>query len=158
MSPRGLKTGFFVLEGVNAFATAYYFNYLFFYLTKHFAFGSKGNLFFGAVNGFVYIFASLYGGKFAQRRGYLNGFQVGLSIVTAALILLDQATAHALKPEDLLPRLSASEPDLRATAQRLLKNHPAQRCKSARTAQTKSQGHTRDGPTTGSDLAAMHDG
>ena len=81
------KRSIFILEGLNGFASSIYFNYLFFYLTKHFNFDSKGNLFFGAVNGFVYMFASLYGGKFAQRRGYLNGFQVGLAIVLAALIL-----------------------------------------------------------------------
>src|SRR5438046_1389541 len=62
MSSRRLKTGFFVLEGVNAFATAYYFNYLFFYLQKQFGFGNLGNLTFSACNGFVYIFSAWYGG------------------------------------------------------------------------------------------------
>ncbi|HEV8290614.1 MAG TPA: hypothetical protein VGP94_01765, partial [Tepidisphaeraceae bacterium] len=42
----------------------------------------------------------------------------------AALILLDQPTTKALKPDDLFPRLSSTNPDLRATAQSLLKNHP----------------------------------
>lgn len=81
------KRSIFILEGLNGFACSIYFNYLFFYLSKHFAFDSKGNLFFGAVNGFIYIFASLYGGKFAQRRGYLKGFQVGLIIVIASLLI-----------------------------------------------------------------------
>jgi putative heme-binding domain-containing protein len=41
----------------------------------------------------------------------------------AALILLDQPTIKALQPDELFPRLSSPDPDLRATAQSLLKNH-----------------------------------
>jgi MFS family permease len=90
------KRNIFILEGLNGYACSIYFNYLFFYLTKHFQFGNKGNLFFGAVNGFIYIFASLYGGRFAQRRGYLNGFQLGLIIVIAALLLAFLSSSVAM--------------------------------------------------------------
>src|SRR2546421_2139525 len=86
MSPRRLKTGFFVLEGVNAFATAYYFNYLFFYLQKHFGFGNLGNLTFSALNGFIYFFSALYGGRFAQKRGYFLALNLGFVGMAAALL------------------------------------------------------------------------
>ncbi len=42
----------------------------------------------------------------------------------AGLILLDQPTIKALKPDDLFSRLSSTNDDLRTTAQSLLKNHP----------------------------------
>jgi len=79
------KAGFLVLEAINAFAMAYYFNYLFFYLQKQFGFGSIGNLTFSALNGFVYIFSSLYAGRFAQRRGYILSLRVGFLGMATAL-------------------------------------------------------------------------
>ena len=86
MSPRQLKTGFFILTAVNAFATSYYFNYLFFYLQKQFGFGNLGNLTFSALNGFVYIFASLYGGRFAQSRGYFLALNLGFIGMVGVLL------------------------------------------------------------------------
>src|SRR5881409_958123 len=86
MSARQLKTGFFILEGVNAFATAYYFNYLFFYLQKQFGFGNLGNLTFSALNGFIYIFCALYAGRFAQKRGYFLALNLGFAGMAAALL------------------------------------------------------------------------
>src|SRR5258708_20701459 len=86
MTSRRIKTGFFILEAVNAFAVAYYFNYLFFYLQKQFGFGNLGNLTFSAVNGFVYIFSSLYGGRFAQKRGYFVALNLGFIGMIAALL------------------------------------------------------------------------
>ncbi len=71
---------------MNAFATAYYFNYLFFYLQKQFGMGNLGNLAFSAINGFVYVFSALYGGRFAQRRGYLLSLKIGFSGMAAALL------------------------------------------------------------------------
>jgi MFS family permease len=91
------KRAIFILEGLNGFACSIYFNYLFFFLAKNFGFGSKGNLFFGAVNGFIYIFASLYGGKFAQRRGYLQAFRVGLVTVIAALLIASVSRTVAMQ-------------------------------------------------------------
>src|SRR6266478_4498565 len=82
-SPR--KIGFLILEAINAFAMAYYFNYLFFYLQKQFSFGSIGNLTFSALNGFVYIFSSLYAGRFAQKRGYILSLKVGFLGMATAL-------------------------------------------------------------------------
>jgi predicted MFS family arabinose efflux permease len=86
MSAGKLKIGYFVLEGMNAFATSYYFNYLFFYLQKHLGFGSLGNLTFSALNGFLYIFAALHGGRFAQKHGYFTALNLGFAGMTAALL------------------------------------------------------------------------
>ena len=81
------KRSIFILEGLNGFGSTFYCNYLFFYLNHTFGFGNKGNLAFCAINGFLYIFGSLYGGKFAQKHGYLNALQLGLAILTASLCL-----------------------------------------------------------------------
>jgi putative membrane-bound dehydrogenase-like protein len=61
--------------------------------------------------------------------GTTDDFRAALShahprVQRAALILLDQAAIKALKPDDVFPRLSSTDAELRATAQRLLKNHP----------------------------------
>jgi putative heme-binding domain-containing protein len=45
-------------------------------------------------------------------------------IQRAALILLDQPNVAALKPDDIFPRLSSTDPNLRSAAQWLLKRHP----------------------------------
>src|SRR5213078_2149119 len=80
------KTGFLILEAINAFATAFYFNYLFFYLQKQFGFGAVGNLTFSAVNGFIDIFASLHGGRFAQKHGYFLALKIGFIGMAGALM------------------------------------------------------------------------
>ena len=85
MTLRQLKSGYFVIEGLNAAATAYYFFYLFFYLQKNFGFGNLGNLTCSALNGFIYMFAAWYGGKFARRRGYYTSLTLGFSVMSAAL-------------------------------------------------------------------------
>ncbi len=79
------KRGIFAVEAINGFASTLYFNYLFFYLQKHFQFGATGNLCFGAAMGFVYIFGALRGGKEAQRRGYLPALKFGVMIVIASM-------------------------------------------------------------------------
>jgi len=97
MTQRQLKAGYFVLEGLNAFATAYYFYYLFFLLQSQYGFGNLGNLFVSALNGFVYVFAAWYGGRFAQKHGYFLTLKLGFTIMCAALIagsLFHDATAQ----------------------------------------------------------------
>src|ERR1041385_5780563 len=69
MSSRQLKAGSFVLTWLNIYAVSYYFNYLFFHLRDDFGFGNRENLLFAALNGLIYIPASWFGGKFAQRHG-----------------------------------------------------------------------------------------
>src|SRR6266571_1266154 len=82
-----LKAGYFLLEGLNAFATAYYFNYLFFYLRDHFGFGNRGNLLASAFHGLIYVCAAWFGGQFAQRRGYFTALRVGFGGMALALAL-----------------------------------------------------------------------
>jgi predicted MFS family arabinose efflux permease len=79
-------TGYYILEGLNSCAACYYFYYLFFYLQKHFGFGNFGNLSFCALNGFVYIFAAWYGGKFGERRGYFAALTFGFATMMVALL------------------------------------------------------------------------
>lgn len=85
MTQRQLKNNYFILEGLNCFGTTYYFYYLFFYLQEQFAFGNMGNLFVSALNGFVYMFAAWYGGKFAQRFGYFTALRLGFAVMAIAL-------------------------------------------------------------------------
>ncbi len=87
MSFGALKRSVFILEALNGFAASIYFNYLFFFLKDHFGFGNKGNLFFGAINGFLYVFGSLYAGRFAQKRGYFSSLKIGFSGLIIALLL-----------------------------------------------------------------------
>ena len=92
-----LKAWYFVLEGINALATSFYGNYLFFYLAKQFQFGSLGNLAVCALNGFVFMLAAWRGGKFAQRHGYHLALRIGFTGMAAGLIvgsLVDTVAAH----------------------------------------------------------------
>ena len=54
MYSRRLKTGYFVLEGLNSAATVYYLYYLYFYMGTVFGFGNKANLCLAALNGGTY--------------------------------------------------------------------------------------------------------
>ncbi len=85
MKGRKLKLGYFVLEGLNSFATVYYLYYLYFFLQKEFGFGSKANLLVAALSGAVNAVGAFYGGRFAQRKGYFNALKVGIGLMVAAL-------------------------------------------------------------------------
>jgi len=87
MFHRKIKVGCYVVAGINAFATGYYFNYLFFYTRAGLGFGNLENLLLAALNGFIYIFGALYGGRYAQTRGYFPALRLGVSGMTAALLL-----------------------------------------------------------------------
>src|SRR5690242_11527700 len=82
MSHRQLKAGYCVLTWLNIYAVAYYFNYLFFHLRDDYGFGSRQNLLFAALNGLLYIPASWFGGRFAQRRGYFTALKIGCGGMT----------------------------------------------------------------------------
>jgi MFS family permease len=77
MRPPFVKVICYLLEGLNAFATAYYFNYLMFLLQKEYQFDNKQNLAVGAVHGLIYIGASLLGGKAGQKFGYFTLLRIG---------------------------------------------------------------------------------
>ncbi|MBI3851251.1 MAG: MFS transporter [Verrucomicrobia bacterium] len=86
MTQRQLKTGYFFLEGLNAFATTFYFYYLFFLLQSEYGFGNLGNLVVSALNGFVCLFASFYGGRFAQKKGYFCALKIGFALIGLMMV------------------------------------------------------------------------
>jgi predicted MFS family arabinose efflux permease len=100
MFRRGNKAVYFVIEGVNSFASTCFFNYLFFFLGDHFHFGNRLNLWVSALYGFIYIFAAWQGGRFGQRFGYLNALKLGCAGMAALLavgsFLTDSAPAELL--------------------------------------------------------------
>jgi predicted MFS family arabinose efflux permease len=77
MSQRQLKAGYLLITWLNIYAVIYYFGYLFFHLRHDFGFGNRENLLFAALNGLVYVPASWWGGRFAQRRGYFTALKLG---------------------------------------------------------------------------------
>src|SRR5712672_2849655 len=85
MSSRQLKTGYFILEGLNSFATVYYSYYLYFFMQKEFGFDNKANLTLAAFNGLICMFAAWWGGKFAQKFGYFTALKLGFAIMMLAM-------------------------------------------------------------------------
>ena len=90
MFSRRLKTGYFVLEGLNSFATVYYFYYFYFFMQKEFGFGNKANLALAALNGAVYALMAWQGGNFAQRFGYFTALKLGFAVMLGALAIGSQ--------------------------------------------------------------------
>jgi predicted MFS family arabinose efflux permease len=90
MLPRRLKTGCFVLEGLNSFATTYYLYYIFFYMRTEFGFDNKANLLLAALNGAVWAVMAWQGGRFAQRFGYFTALKIGFTIMIGALAVGSQ--------------------------------------------------------------------
>lgn len=97
MTARQLKTGWFVVEGLNSFSTTIYFYYFYFFTQQQFGFGNKLNLAVAAGNGLLYAFAAWGGGRFAQRFGYVVALKVGLALMAAAMfagVWLESPPAH----------------------------------------------------------------
>ena len=98
MTHRQIKTGVFVLEGLNSFALTYYFYYFYFFTQQQFGFGNQANLALAAATGLVCVPAALWGGRFAQRAGYFTALKVGFGIILLALALgwqwAESAAAH----------------------------------------------------------------
>ncbi len=84
--PGPRKTGYFVIEGLNAFSTTLYFYYLYFFLQKEFGFGNFANLCVAALGGAVYALSSWQAGKLAERIGYPNTLKAGFAILLIALL------------------------------------------------------------------------
>src|SRR5437588_4684677 len=95
MSSRQLKTGYFILEGLNSFATVYYAYYLYFFMQREFAFDNKANLTLAALNGLICMFAAWWGGKFAQEFGYFTALKLGFAIMGGVLALGSQINSAA---------------------------------------------------------------
>src|SRR5580693_7093286 len=77
VTSRNLKGACFALEALNGLATTYYFYYLYFYTEERFHFNAMQNLLLAALLGFVYSFGAFYGGRFAQKFGYLTAIRCG---------------------------------------------------------------------------------
>ena len=90
MFSRRLKTGYFILEGLNSFATVYYFYYFYFFMQTEYGYGNQANLLLAALNGAVYAVMSWLGGRFAQRFGYFTALKVGFLIMMTTLAIGSQ--------------------------------------------------------------------
>jgi len=90
-----LKTGCFILEGLNSYATIFYFYYLYFFMQKRFGFGDKANLMLAALSGIVYAFAVLWSGRFAQRSGYFTSLKIGFALMMTSLAAGSQLDSAA---------------------------------------------------------------
>ena len=91
------KAGVFLIEGLNSFATTYYFWYFYFFMQKQFGYGDEPDLILAALNGFVVMIAAWWGGRFAQRAGYFTALKLGFSVMAIALLVgaqLHSAGAH----------------------------------------------------------------
>ncbi len=84
MFSKKIKAGIFVVEGLNSAATTYYFYYLYFFMKEQFGFGAKENLLLAAFLGAVCAIGAIYGGKFAQRRGYFVALTLGFAVMAVA--------------------------------------------------------------------------
>ena len=87
MTIRRLKAGYFVLEGLNSFATSFYLYYLFFFMQRQFGFGNVENLALAALNGLIYTFAAWQAGRFGQRFGYFKALAIGFATMSCALLV-----------------------------------------------------------------------
>lgn len=96
MFTRQIKAGYFVLEGLNSFSTCLFFYYFYFFTAQEYGFGNKANLALAAMNGAVYAVCSLYGGKFAQRHGYLSALVLGLCLMLGAIGCSSQVHSASL--------------------------------------------------------------
>lgn len=85
MSRSRINIFVYLLEALNALSTAFYFNYLFFFLKSQYAFTDFQNLLVCALNGAVFIPCALLGGKYGQKHGYVNAFTLGSVIMVVAL-------------------------------------------------------------------------
>ena len=86
MFSRRLKTGYFVLEGLNSFAVVYFFYYFYFFMKEVHGFDNKANLVLAALNGGTYALCAWWAGRFAQRAGYFRALKLGFFIMLAALV------------------------------------------------------------------------
>lgn len=99
MTLRQLKVWYYAITACNTIASAYYLNYLFFFLHDRFGFGNRGNLLVAALHGATYILAAWFGGRFAQARGYLTSLAVGfagLALCTGVAYFVDTAWGQVL--------------------------------------------------------------
>ena len=88
------KTGYYLLEGINSFATAYFFNYLLQRLKREYGLTDLQTLLLCVGHGFIYIPMSWFGGRFGQRHGYFTSLRIGFGGMLAGVGLA--GLVHAL--------------------------------------------------------------
>ena len=84
-SAKKFRTACYTIEGINSFAVAIYFNYLFFFFRDKFGFNDRQNLELAAFIGVIYVFASLGAGKIAHRIGYFTALKTGFALMAVGL-------------------------------------------------------------------------
>jgi predicted MFS family arabinose efflux permease len=97
MSRQPSKPIFIFIEGLNAYATAFYFNYLFFFMGAAHGWSDRQNLALSATHGFIYIFAAIIGGRCAHRIGYVPALRGGLAVMIAMLLAAGVSSAPAMQ-------------------------------------------------------------
>jgi predicted MFS family arabinose efflux permease len=85
MPLRRSKLPIFLLEGINAYGTMFFFSYLQFLFRNEFNFGRRETLAAGAIHGLVYALCAWRGGRLAQRFGYLSALGVGFAVMLLSL-------------------------------------------------------------------------
>ena len=86
MNPaKKFRAACYTVEGINSFAVVIYFNYLYFFFRDQFGFDDRQNLELAAFIGVIYVFASLWAGKFAQRCGYFMALKIGFGVMALGL-------------------------------------------------------------------------
>ena len=91
MNPaKKFRAACYTVEGINSFAVVIYFNYLYFFFRDQFGFDDRQNLELAAFIGVIYVFASLWAGKFAQRCGYFMALKIGFGVMALGLAVGSQ--------------------------------------------------------------------
>jgi len=86
-SIRRFRFACFALQFINALASSYYFNYIFFYLKDHFGFTSRDNLFISALYGFVYCLSAWFAGPFGKKHGYFLALKLGFAGMGLGMVI-----------------------------------------------------------------------
>lgn len=87
MHSKQFKSGVFLIEALNSFATTYFFYYLYFFTQSKFAFDKRQNFLLAAGMGLIYAVGSALGGRFAQRHGYFRSLKIGSAIMMCAFAI-----------------------------------------------------------------------
>ena len=94
-TPARFKSVYYILEGLNSFATVQYLYYFYFFTEKAFGFSAKANLAVAALNGALTAIGAFLGGKFAQRQGYHKALKLGFFIMMLSLAIGSQLSSPA---------------------------------------------------------------
>jgi predicted MFS family arabinose efflux permease len=95
MFSRKQKQIYFTIEGLNSFATVYYFYYFYFFMQKEYGFGNKANLLLAALNGLTYAIGAWWSGRLAHKYGYLNALRFGFLLMIGGLLIGGQLSSAA---------------------------------------------------------------